>query len=213
MARPIKGVQLSMYADDIALWTTGYKLGDIISRMQKQLNETAKFLFANGFKISTNKSQAVLFRRNRIDANVKLSIGNELLSLSNTATFLGIVLDERLTWSAHAQTVEQRCLKRLNALRAISGSSWGASRSSLLQVYRATIRSVLDYGCEAVDLGNERIKSVYETIQTQALAICCGSMRHAWNQHCITTGGVWRSSTRSSTTEAHGVPCSQNNCK
>ena len=177
MARPIKGVQLSMYADDIALWTTGSKLGDITSRMQKQLNETAKFLFANGFKLSSNKSQAVLFRRNRIDANVKLSIGNELLSLSNTATFLGIVLDERLTWSAHAQTVEQRCLKRLNALRAISGSSWGASRSSLLQVYRATIRSVLDYGCEAVDLGNERIKSVYEKIQAQALAICCGSMR------------------------------------
>ena len=50
MARPIKGVQLSMYADDIALWTTGSKLGDITSRMQKQLNETAKFLFANGFK-------------------------------------------------------------------------------------------------------------------------------------------------------------------
>ena len=48
MARPIKGVQLSMYADDIALWTTGSKLGDITSRMQKQLNETAKFLFANG---------------------------------------------------------------------------------------------------------------------------------------------------------------------
>ena len=143
--------------------------------MQKQLNETAKFLFANGFKLSSSKSQAVLFRRNRINANVKLSIGNELLSLSNTATFLGIVLDERLTWSAHAQTVEQRCLKRLNALRAISGSSWGASRSSL-QVYRATIRSVLDYGCEAVDLGNERIKSVYEKIQAQALAICCGSM-------------------------------------
>ena len=178
MARPIEGVQLSMYADDIALWTTGSKLGYITSRMQKQLNETAKFLFANGFKLSTSKSQAVFFRRNRIDASIsKLSIGKELLSLSNTAFFLGIVLDERQTWSAHAQTVEQRCLKRLNALRAISGISWGASRSSLLQVYRATIRSVLDYGCEAVDLGNERIKSVYEKIQAQALAICCGSMR------------------------------------
>ena len=119
VTRPIKGVQLSIYADDIALWTTGLKLGDITSRMQKQLNETAKFLFANGFEISTCKLQAVLFRRNRTDANVKLS----------SATFLGIVLDERLTWSA-SQAVEQRCLKRLNALRAISGSSWGASKSS-----------------------------------------------------------------------------------
>ena len=45
-----------MYADDIVLWTTGSKLGDITSRMHKQLNETAKFLFANGFKLSTSKS-------------------------------------------------------------------------------------------------------------------------------------------------------------
>ena len=129
-------------------------------RMQNQLNETAKFLFANGFKISTSKSQAVLFRRNRMDANVKLSIGNELLSLSNIATFLSIVLDERLTWSAHAQTVVQRCLKRLMPW-VICGSSWWASKSGPLQVYRDIIRSVMDYGCEAVDLGNERIKSVY----------------------------------------------------
>ena len=143
---------------------------------KKQLKETAKFLIANGFKTSTSKTQAVLFCRNRMDANVKLSIDHELLSLSNTATFLGIDIDDRLTWSAHALTVEQRYLKHLNALRAISGSSWGASKSSLLQVYRATIRSVLDYGCEAVDLGNERIKSIYKKIQAQALAICCGSM-------------------------------------
>ena len=54
---------------------------------------------------------------------------NGLLSVSNTATFLeGIVLEEMLTWSA--QAVEQRCLKHLNALRAFSGSSWGASKSN-----------------------------------------------------------------------------------
>ena len=106
-----------------------------------------------------------------MDANVELSKGNELLSVYNTATFLGIALEERLTWSA--QAVEQRCLKRLNALRTISGSSWGASKSNLLQVYRATIQSVMDYGCEAVVLGGEQIKNVYEKIKAHAPAICC----------------------------------------
>ena len=80
-----------------------FQLGDITSRMQKQLNETAKFLFANGFKLSSSKSQAVLFRRNRMDANVKLSIGNELLSLSNTATFLGMPWE--LSLAAHGERV------------------------------------------------------------------------------------------------------------
>ena len=62
---PCKGVELSTYADDIALWTTGTSARAMTTRMQKQLN-TAKFLFANGFKISASKSQAVLFTNSRV---------------------------------------------------------------------------------------------------------------------------------------------------
>ena len=149
-----KRVELSMYADDIALWTTGTSLRAMTTRMQKKLNKTAKFLSANGFKISAPKSQAVLFTNSRVkrsEANIRLRIGKEQIPLSSTATFSGIVLDARLSWSAHAEADKARCMKRLNAMRSISGS-WGASKSNLLQVYRATILSGLDYGCEVIDL-------------------------------------------------------------
>ena len=73
--------------------------------------------------------------------------------LNPTATFLGIVLDAKLSWS-----VKTRCIKRLTAMRVISGSSWGANQSNLIQVYRATIRSLLDYGHEAIDMGCKHIK-------------------------------------------------------
>ena len=165
---PCKGVELSMYADGIALWTTGTSTRAITTRMQKQLNKTAKFLSANGFKISASKSQAVLFTNSRVkrsEANIRLRIGKEQIPLSPTTTFLGIVLDARLSWSAHAEAVKTRCMKRLNAMRAISGSSWGASRCNLLQIYRATIHSVL-----TMDL-------TYDKLQYQALKICCGGMK------------------------------------
>ena len=131
----------------------------------------AKFLFANGFKISTSK-QAVLFRTNVQEQNGRQRQAQyrQRAPLVFQYCFL---LGHRLRRETN---LEQRCLKHLNALRAISGSSWGASKSSLLQVYLATIRSVMDYGSEAVNLGNERIKSFYEKIQAQAPAICCGSM-------------------------------------
>ena len=175
-----KGVELSMYADDIALWTTGTSTRAMTTRMQKQLNKTAKFLSLNGFKISAYKSQAVLFTKSRIkrsEAIIRLRIGKEQIPLFTTATFLGIVLDVRLSWSAHAEAVKTRCMKRLNAMRAISGSSWGARKSNLLQVYRATIRSVLDYGCEVIDPGCKQITDTYDKLQYQALKICCGGMK------------------------------------
>ena len=68
-------------------------------------------------------------------------------------------------------------MKRFKAMRAISGSCWGASKSNLLQVYRATIRSVLDYGCEVIDLGCKQIADTYDKLQYQVLKICCGGMK------------------------------------
>ena len=62
-------------------------------------------------------------------------------------------------------------------MRAISGISWDASKSNLLQVYRTTIRSVLDYGCEVIDLGCNQITDTYDKLQYQALKICCGGMK------------------------------------
>ena len=65
----------------------------------------------------------------------------------------------------------------LNARPPMFGPCLSDSRGKIVEeLGHKYIRSVLDYRCEAVDLGNERIKSVYEKIQAQALAICCGSM-------------------------------------
>ena len=43
-------------------------------------------------------------------------------------------------------------------------------------VYRAMIRSVLDYGCIAFDCASAKQKEKLDVVQTKALAICCGSM-------------------------------------
>ena len=110
-------------------------------------DNTAK-LSANGFKISASKSRAVLFTNSsvkRSEANVRRYRQGSNPTVSD-GHLLGIVLNAKLSWSAHAEAVRTRCMKCLDATKAISGSSWGANKSNLLQVYRATIRSLLDYG-------------------------------------------------------------------
>ena len=166
-------------AESIALWTTGTSSRAMTTRIQKQLNNMAKFLSANGFKISASKSQAVLFTNNSVKRSGPIpdSVSAKKLSHSQMATFLGIVLDAKLNWSAHTEAIKTRYMKRLNAVRAISGSPWGANKSNLLQVYRATIRPLLDYGCEAIDMKCKQITEVYNKIHYQTLKICCGGMK------------------------------------
>ena len=88
-----------------------------------------------------------------------------------------MIFDENLTWNADIDYVVGRCKQRLNLMRCISGNSWGANKTSLLHIYRATIRPIIDYGSAAYNSALPSAKSKLNRIQAQALRIACGVMR------------------------------------
>ena len=65
--------------------------------------------------------------------------------------FLGVIFDRKLNWKAHIGYVVDRCKKVLNVMRSLTGQRWGADKRSLLMIYRALIRSKMDYACQAYD--------------------------------------------------------------
>jgi len=62
-------------------------------------------------------------------------------------------------------------------MRCLSGARWGASKTALLTVYRALIRSLLDYGAEALDSASRGAVARFDEIQLVSLKLCCGAMR------------------------------------
>jgi len=61
--------------------------------------------------------------------------------------FLGLIFDSELTFLPHLCYLKKKCMKALNLLHVLANTSWGADQSTLLHLYRALIRSKLDYGC------------------------------------------------------------------
>ena len=139
------GVKLALFADNSSMWKTGPNLPALSKDGQRYLTETAKFFEEWGFKISVNKTVAILFFRSKhIPTDVMLKINDVTIEFEKTVKFLGAIFDQGLTWAAHIEYIIDRCKTRLNLMRAISGSTWEASRSILLIVYKALIRSVID---------------------------------------------------------------------
>jgi len=96
--------------------------------------------------------------------------------MENKAKFLGINFDSKLTWSDHVNYIMDKCNKRLNLLRAVSGNKWGASKKTLLILYRSLIRSILDYGDIALDSMSDHNKRKLDSIQARALRVVCGAV-------------------------------------
>ena len=171
----LSGVESTLFADDSCIFKSGKDLESIVASIQVNLHNIATWCDQWGFKINTEKTVAVLFTHRIDKIESKLVINGKEIKVEKTAKFLGVIFDSRLTWNAHIAYIEDKCRKRLNLLRMVSGQTWGASKKSLLTIYKALIRSVLDYGSIAYNTTSAANKLRLDRIQSAALRIACGA--------------------------------------
>ncbi|GBM81341.1 hypothetical protein AVEN_50801-1 [Araneus ventricosus] len=73
--------------------------------------------------------------------------------------------------------LRKKCEKSLNILKVLSTTAWGADRPSMLRIYKATILSKLDYGCQIYGSARKSVLQKLDPIHHAALRICSGAFR------------------------------------
>lgn len=107
----ITNSDITLFADDSCLFKSGRKLDVIIRYIQKSLNALAEWCDLNGFKISLDKTVAVLFTHRREGIESTLKINDDYVKVEKKAKFLGLVFDSKLTWKEHVDYVVDKCKK------------------------------------------------------------------------------------------------------
>jgi len=111
----------------------------------------------------------------RESKHIDLILSNHFVEIENKVIFLGLIFDSKLNWKEHIHYIEQKCKKRLNLMRAVAGSTWGANKKTLLITYRTLIWSIIDYGSIAYNAAPETTKNRLGVIQHKVLRIVCGA--------------------------------------
>ena len=142
----IDGVEMTLFADDSSIYASHRNRNKLQKKIQLSLDAINAWCNRNGFKISVGKTIGVLFTKKGKIGNINVKVGNETIKIEKTAKFLGVIFDHRLSWKPHIDYVIAKCKNRMNLMRAVSGNHWGASKKAQLHIYRALIRSVIDYG-------------------------------------------------------------------
>ena len=167
----------SLFADDSTLFKAGRNIKHLQRAVQIDLNALQEWCDAWGFKISAEKLVAILFTRSSDKPAIQLEIDGKRVKVENSAKFLGVIFDQQMTWQQHIDYLVGKCNKRLNLMRAISGTRRGATHRSLITIYRTLIRSVIDYGAAAYDSASASQLQRIDSIQYSALRLCCGAMK------------------------------------
>ena len=168
----------SLYVDDLMICATSSYLPALTRRLQGTINRVSNWAIDNGFTFSAQKTVALHIRPSRSrDASPNLMLQERQVQYATSARFLGMLIDNQLTWKPHIMALRDSCMKKLNILKCIAGRTWGADRLTLLRIYRALVRSRIDYGCIVYQAGAHRVVSKLDTVHNAAIRLCTGAFR------------------------------------
>lgn len=167
----VDGVDLSIFADDTAIWKSGPNLAFLERKIQKALDDINKWCDLWGFRISIAKTQVMLFTKKR-KYDIQLKYDGNILTMAKSAKFLGLYFDSKMSWRKHIEYIIDKCKCRVNLLRCIAGNEWGACKTTLCNIYKALIRARIDYGAEIYFNACPSLLQKLDLIQNRCLRIC-----------------------------------------
>ena len=136
-------VSCSLYADDLAIWSSSPSVPTAVEATQAALFRLERWSEYWCLPLNPSKCEASFFLVDPHQANLLL-LGSRL-RFNPTPTFLGVTFDRTLSFSKHVSSLKAKFFPRLKALRCISASSWGSSKKSLSLLYKSFLRSLFTY--------------------------------------------------------------------
>ena len=108
--------QFILFADDTSVFMSDNNLYNLCTRFNYELDKLSKWLSVNKLVLNTKKTNYMVFTNRYINTNIDIKIGDENIKCVPSLKFLGITIDNKLTWHEHIGVVCTRVSKGVGIL-------------------------------------------------------------------------------------------------
>ena len=179
-------VQKALFADDLVIWTT--EKYPILAKAK--LNRALKLinLYCNFWKLKINEQKTVftIFSRSPKTSKLPMDIrlNGQKVKKDDNPAYLGVELDRGMKLSNFMSNLKNKASKRLNLLKRLASTTWGADKSTLRRLYLGYIRSAMDYALPLQNIAPMQAKTSLDRVQNQAAKLISGGMRSTPTAAC-----------------------------
>ena len=134
-----------MFADDTNLFYSNKNLDFLFETVNKELVNISRWFQANKLSLNAKKTKYILFHkpRKKIPLNLpSLKINDFEITREQSIKFLGVLIDENLTWKNHIYLLENKIAKNIGVLFKASKL---LNTNCLKNIYFALIHSYINY--------------------------------------------------------------------
>lgn len=143
-----EGIIHAAYADDLAIVINGTSRSNIETEGTYAINVIENWCTQHKLQISQSKTK-LLLTKGKLDRDRKLDIKIEGKRIDRVKEFryLGVTIDETLSFLTHVENVTRRAEKIFSELRRLSGKGWATNRKALGAVYTGAFTPIISYAC------------------------------------------------------------------
>ena len=138
--------EISQFADDTSLYTCSKSISEIQNRLNNNLVLISNWLRNHKLHLNVSKTEVVLFGSRRALSKVQslnVSISGKVLQQVETIKYLGVILDNCLSFKPHLRNKTSRIVGMLRRLHHIVPST------TIQILYNTIVLPSLDY-CDVV---------------------------------------------------------------
>jgi len=105
----VSNFETILFADDTVLSLSANSMHELTTKINQELEHVDKWLKYNKLSLNYNKTQYILFTKQKkyIDTNFNVQINNHLLSRTECVKYLGIISDDKSNWKPRITMVKK----------------------------------------------------------------------------------------------------------
>lgn len=136
--------ELIMFADDTNIFFSSADLDELSNQVNNELAKFSYWFKDNKLSLNIKKTNFMIFRaRNRhIQANLEIKIDGIKIEEVTKTKFLGVILNNTLTWHDHINMVKHKISKNIGVIARIR---YCVPKTVLLSLYRSLVEPYLQY--------------------------------------------------------------------
>lgn len=139
--------EIRLFADDVIIYRVINKLEDC-ERLQKDLDNVARWTAGNGMMVNGAKSQVVSFTNRRSPLSFNYCIDGVNVPHGDHCKYLGVNIRKDLHWGNHINTIVNQGYRSLHIVMRVFK---GCSKDVKERAYKSLLRPQLEYGSSVWD--------------------------------------------------------------
>ena len=166
-----------IFADDTNVFLSGKNVCDCIGAINNEIQKLSSWIQCNRLSLNIAKTNYIIFSKTKLPSILPpLLIGGSPIERVRSIKFLGVVIDEKLSWSEHINHVRGKLSRSLGMLQHVKNK---LNNETLVQLYYAFIYPYLTY---CIDIWGHCSRQCFQSIfkiQKRAIRIISHSERLA----------------------------------